>query len=77
MEAKAFVKSTNNIGACRFFARMPSRILRIVNICEVVDLFLRNQFWFFLRMLSILGSMQLPSRVFYILAAMDVSVIRR
>ena len=32
MESKAFIKSTNNIVACRFFARTSSRILRIVNI---------------------------------------------
>ena len=54
---------------------MPSRILRIVDICEVVDLFLWNSFWFFLRMLSILGSMRFHSRALNILAAMDVSVI--
>ena len=41
-----------------FFGRTPSRILRIVNICEVMDLFFRKPFWFFLSMLSILGSMQ-------------------
>ena len=62
MESKALVKSTNSNVACRFFARMPSRILRMVSICEVVDLFLRKPFWFFLRMLSILGSMQFHSR---------------
>ena len=77
MESKALVKSTNSIVACRFFARTPSRILWIVNICEVVDLFLRKPFWFFLRMLSILGSMWFHSRALYILAAMDVSVIPR
>ena len=77
MESKAFVKSTNNIVAFRFFACTPSRILRIVNICEVVDLFLWKPFWFFLRMLSILGSLRLRSRALYILAAMDVSVIPR
>ena len=48
MESKALVKSTNINVACRFFARTPSRILRMVNICEVVDLFLRKPFWFFL-----------------------------
>ena len=63
MESKALVKSTNSNVACRFFARTPSRILRMVNICEVVDLFLRKPFWFFLRMLSILGSMRFRSRV--------------
>ena len=42
MESKALVKSTNINVACRFFARTPSRILRMVNICEVVDLFLRK-----------------------------------
>ena len=47
-----------------FFARTPSKILRMVNICEVVDLFLWKPFWFFLRMFSIL-------------AALDVSVIPR
>ena len=75
MESKAFVKSTNNIVTCRFFAFTPSRVLWIVNICEVVDLSLRKPFWFFLRMLSILGSIWLCSRAMYILAAMDVSVI--
>ena len=76
MESKSFVKSTNNIVACRFFARTPSIILRIVNICEVMDLCLRKPFWFFLRMLSILGSMRLRSRALYVLAAIDVNVIR-
>ena len=56
MESKALVKSTNSNVACKFFARTPSRILRMVSICEVVDLFLRKPFWFFLRMFSILGS---------------------
>ena len=77
MESKAFVKSTNNIVACRFFACTPSRILQRVNICEVVDLFLQKPFWFFLRMLSILGSMRLRSKALYVLAAIDVSVIPR
>ena len=36
---------------------------------EVVDLFLRKPFCSFLSVLSILGSMQLLSRVLYILAA--------
>ena len=45
-----------------FFARTPSKILRMVNICEVVDLFLLMPFWFFLSMLSILGSMRFRSR---------------
>ena len=44
MESKALVKSTNNIVACIFFARRPSRILWIVNFCEVVDRFLRKAF---------------------------------
>ena len=75
MESKALVKLSNNILACRFFAHTPSKILRIVKICEVVYLFFQKPFWFFLNMLSILGSMRLHSRVLYILAAMDVSVI--
>ena len=75
MESKALVKSTNNIVAARFFARPPSRIRWIVKICDVVDLFLRNPFWFFLSMLSILGSIRLRNRALYILAAMDLSVI--
>ena len=62
MESKALVKSTNINVTCRFFARTPSRILRMVNICEVVDLFLRKPFWFFLSMLSILGSIRFRSR---------------
>ena len=62
MESKALVKSTNINVACRFFARTPSRILQIVNIFEVVDVFLRKLFWFFLSLLSILGSMWFRSR---------------
>ena len=77
MESKALVKSTNNIVACRLFARTRSRIRRIVKICDVVNVFLRKPFWFFLSMLSILGSMRLRSRSLYILAAIDVSVIPR
>ena len=60
-----------------FIARTPSRIRRIVKICDVVDRFLRNPFCFFLSIFSILGSMQLHSRALYILAAMDVRVIPR
>ena len=77
MESKAFVKSTNNIVAYSCFAHVPSRILRIVKICEVEVLFLLKPFWFFLRMLSNLGSMRLRSRALYILAAIDVSVLPR
>ena len=77
MESKALVKSTNSNVACRFFACTPSRILPIVNICEVVNLFLRKPFWFFLRMLSILGSKRFRSRALHISAAKDVSVIPR
>ena len=62
MESKALVKLTNSNVACMFFARTPSRILRVVNICEVVDLFLRKPFWFFLSMMSILGSMRFRRR---------------
>ena len=42
LESKTFVKSTNNIVDCRFFVRTPSKILQIVNICDVVDLFLQT-----------------------------------
>ena len=48
MESKALLKSTNSNVPGMFFVRTPSRILRMVNICEVVDLFLRKPFWFFL-----------------------------
>ena len=60
-----------------FFVRTCSRIRWIVKICDVVDLFLRNPFWFFLSMFSILRSMGLRSRALYILSAMDVRVIPR
>ena len=75
MESKALATSTNNIVASRFFARTSSRIRWIVKIYDVMDLFLRKPFWFFLNMLTILGSMRLRSRALYILATMDVSVI--
>ena len=41
-----------------FFPLTPSSILRMVNICEVVDLFILKPFWFFLRILSIWGTMR-------------------
>ncbi len=68
-------KSKSNIVATRVFARTISRIRRIVNICDVVDLFPRKSFWFFLSMFSILGSMQLRSRELYIFAVLHVRVI--
>ena len=40
MESKALVKSTNINVACRFFARTPSRILRMVNSLFYFFLFL-------------------------------------
>ena len=75
MESKALEKSTNDIVAFRFFAHTPSRIQRIVKICDIVDRFLRKPFWFFLSIFSILGSMRLHSRALYILTAIDVRVI--
>ena len=77
MESKALEKSTNNIVASRFFANTPSRIRRIVKICDVADRFLRKPFWFFRSIFSISGSMRLLSRALYILAALDVRVIPR
>ena len=74
MESKALAKSTTNIVACRFFAHTPSRIQRIVKICDIMDLFLWKPFWFFLNIFSVLGSMQLRSRALYILAAVDIRV---
>ena len=81
MESKALVKSINNIVAscffCCFFSRTPSKIQQIVKISDVVDLFFRKPFLFFLCMLSILGSMQLRSRALYILATIDLMFIHR
>ena len=37
MESKALVKSTNINVACRFFARTPSRILRMVILNKIID----------------------------------------
>ena len=51
-------RTTHNV-ASRFFASTPSRIRRIVKICDAMDLFLRMPFWFFQSMFSILGSMRL------------------
>ena len=75
MKSKALEKSTNNIVAFRFFAHTPSRIRRIVKICDIVDRLFGKPFWFFISIFSILGSMWLRSRALYILAAMDVRVI--
>ncbi len=77
MESKALVGSRNINVTCRFFALAPSSILRMVNICEVVDLFLLKPFCFFLRFLSIWGTMWFRSRALKIMAAMDVRVIPR
>ena len=49
MESNVLRKSTGNILAWRFFARTP-RIRQIVKICDVLDRFLQNPFWFFLYM---------------------------
>ena len=76
MESNVLKRSTDNIVASMFFARTPSRIRRIVKICDV-DRFLRNPFWFFLSIFSILGSKRLRCRALYTLAAMDVRVIPR
>ncbi len=38
MESKALEKSTNDLVDLSFFVRSPSRIQRIVKICDVVDL---------------------------------------
>ena len=58
-----------------FLACTHSRIRRIVKICEVMYLLLRNPSWFFRSIFSILGSMQLRSRALYTLAVIDVMVI--
>ena len=77
MESKTLVKSTNNIVTSKFFARTPSRIRRMVKICDLMGLFLRKPFWLSLSMFSILGSMRLRSRAVCILAAKDVRIILR
>ena len=76
MESKVLQKLTNNIVACRVFRRTPTRIRRIVKICDV-DQFLRKLFWFFQSIFLILSSMRLRSRALCILADMEVRVIPR
>ena len=56
--------SINDIITSRFFACTPSRIWRIVKICDVVDRFPWKPFGFFLNIFWILGSMQLRRRAF-------------
>ena len=73
MESKALEESTINIVPSRVFARTP-RIRWIINICYVVDRFLRKTFRFFLSIFSIFSSMRLCSRALWILAAMDLRV---
>ena len=75
MESKVLEKYTTNIVASRFFARTPSRISRIVKICDLVDRFLRKPFWFFRSIFLILGSMRLRSSALYILASIYIRVI--
>ena len=48
MESNDLEKSTNNIVASIYFARIPSMIRRIWRICDFVGRFVRKQFWFFL-----------------------------
>ena len=73
MESNALEKEYRVEG----FARTPSKIRRIVRIYDVMNRFLRKPFWFFLRIFSIFGSMQLSSRALKILAAVEVEVIPR
>ena len=47
MESVAQQKSTNNSMAARLINGTPSTIRWIVRIYDVVDQFLRKQFWFF------------------------------
>ena len=70
---KCFEEVYNSSVALRSFAQTPSNIQQIVKICDVVDQFLWKPFWFFLRIFSILDS---SSRALYILATMEVRVIR-
>ena len=42
------VYGQNSNVTCMFFACTSSRILRMVNICEVVDLFLQKPFWLYI-----------------------------
>ena len=53
-----------------FFARTPSRIRRIVKICDVVDRFFRKPFWFFLSIFSILVS-HLPTSMGQVVSLMS------
>ena len=47
-ESKALAKSAKIfLPLGFFFARTPSRIQRMIQICDVGDLFLRKPFWFF------------------------------
>ena len=54
-----------------FFARTPSRIRRIVKICDVVDRFLQKLFWFFQSIFSILDFMRLRSRAWYVVPSIS------
>ena len=74
---KSLEKLTNNIVASRFFARTPSRIRRIVKICDVVNRFLRKPFWFFLKISSILVLYSCVAEHCACWAAMDIRVIPR
>ena len=59
-----------------FFSQIPSKIRRIVRICDI-DRFLRKPFSYFLKIFSVFGLMQLSSRSLKILAAMEIRVIPR
>ena len=63
MESKVLVKSINSNVTCRFFARTPLRILRIVNICDVVGLISSEAILFFPKnVVKFLGSTRFRSR---------------
>ena len=62
MKSNALEKSSNRSVDFRFFTQTPSKIQRIVRICDVVDQFLRKPFWFFSRIFSISDTIWLSSR---------------
>ena len=75
IESNAFEKSINISIAGTFFDFTPSIKRRMVNICPVVDRFVLNPFWFFLRIYSILGLILFNNIRLYIFEAIDVRVI--
>ena len=70
-------KLTNNSVVSRFFASIHLMIRQNARICDVVDRFLQNVFWFFLRTFSVSERIPLRSKEVKTFTTMSIKLMPR